>query len=265
MNDRRISSGGRQIKLQTAPEAAAQAIREAIISGELQGGDRIIEQRWATRLGIGQPTLREALTELDHQGLLRRLPQRGTYVAKLSPEDYRLIQEVRIPLEAIAIGKAAENLSPEAEAELTAIVASMTGTGMDVKKFHDCDVAFHRKIWELANNEFLRETLETVTFRLFVFSVVDRWPDNPNAMSEHIAAVQQHLAILEGLKSKNKGIARRTFIRQTISYWNTQYGLNLNEKDLSIDSLSGENASAHRGRDKVGKTGKRVKHSSAIP
>src|SRR6202161_1683266 len=102
---RKSSSG--QLTIQSAPQAAAQAIREAIISGELHGGDRIIEQKWAARLGIGQPTLREALNELTHQGLLRKLPQRGTYVAQLSPEDYRLIQEVRIPLEAIDIGHAA--------------------------------------------------------------------------------------------------------------------------------------------------------------
>src|ERR1700748_1150475 len=87
-----------QITLQTAPQAAAQALREAIISGELKGGDRILEQKWSLHLGIGQPTLREALRELEQQGLLRKLPQRGTYVAQLSPEDYRRILEVRIPL-----------------------------------------------------------------------------------------------------------------------------------------------------------------------
>ena len=223
-----------QLRIQTAPEAAAQALREAIISGELRGGDRIVEQKWAGRLGIGQPTLREALNELVHQGLLRKLQQRGTYVAQLSPEDYRLIQEVRIPLEAIAIGKAAENLTPEAEQELSALVASMTGTSMtpmEVKNFHDCDVAFHRKIWELAGNPYLRDTLEAISFRLFVFSVVDRWVNNQKAFSERIAAVQQHLAILEGLRSRDPQTARKIFIRQTIGYWNAQYGLDLSENE----------------------------------
>jgi DNA-binding GntR family transcriptional regulator len=229
-----------QLTIQTAPQAAAQAIREAIISGELKGGDRIIEQKWASRLGIGQPTLREALHELEHQGLLHKLPQRGTYVTQLSPEDYRLIQEVRIPLEAIAIGKAAENLTPEAEKELTAIVNSMAGNGMDdkdVKIFHDCDVAFHRKIWELAGNEYLRDTLETVTFRLFVFSVVGRWPHNPKAISERLAAVEEHLGILEGLRTRDRHLARQAFVKQTVQYWNMQYGLNLDEQELSLPAV----------------------------
>jgi DNA-binding GntR family transcriptional regulator len=236
---RKASPG--QLIIQSAPQAAAQAIREAIISGELRGGDRIIELKWATRLGIGQPTLREALHELEHQGLLSKLQQRGTYVTQLSPEDYRLIQEVHIPLEAIAIGKAAENMTDEAEKELTAIVNAMAGKGMDdtdVKNFHDCDVAFHRRIWELAGNEYLRDTLEAITFRLFVFSVVGRWPGNPSALSERLAAVQEHLAILEGLRTRDKNLARQAFVKQTVQYWNTQYGLNLDEEELSFPAKS---------------------------
>jgi DNA-binding GntR family transcriptional regulator len=49
--------GIHHLRIQTAPEAAAQAIREAIISGELRGGDRIIERKWAAHLGIGQQSL----------------------------------------------------------------------------------------------------------------------------------------------------------------------------------------------------------------
>lgn len=228
---------GRQLIIQTAPQAAAQAIRESIISGELRGGDRIIEQKWAGRLGIGQPTLREALHELEHQGLLRKTPQRGTYVIQLSPEDFRLIQEVRIPLEAIAVGKAAENFTPEADREFTAIVESMAGSGIseiDVKSFHESDVSFHRKIWELAGNDYLRSTLETITFRLFVFSIVDRWPGNPKAMSERLAAVQEHLGILEGLRSGDKNTARKAFIKQTVQYWNAQYGLGISEEEMDL-------------------------------
>jgi len=233
MRDTKVT--GRQLIIQTAPQAAAQAIRESIISGELRGGDRIIEQKWAVQLGVGQPTLREALHELEHQGLLRKTQQRGTYVAQLSPEDFRLIQEVRIPLEAIAVGKAAENFTPEADREFTAIVESMAGSGIsevDVKSFHESDVSFHRKIWKLAGNEYLQSTLETITFRLFVFSIVDRWPGNPKAMSERLAAVQEHLGILEGLRSGDKKTARKAFIKQTVQYWNAQYGLGIDEEEM---------------------------------
>jgi DNA-binding GntR family transcriptional regulator len=223
-----------QISIQTAPQAAAQALRAAIISGELKGGDRILEQKWSIRLGIGQPTLREAMKELEHQGLLRKTPQRGTYVAELSPEDYRRILEVRIPLEAIAIGRATKRMTSEAERELTNLVMSMASkeSDKDVKRFHDCDVLFHRKIWELSGNEYLQDLLETITFRLFVFSIVGRWPDNPNAGGERIAAVQQHIGILEGIRTGDPRRAQTAFIKHTVEYWNKQYQLDLVEEEI---------------------------------
>lgn len=227
----------RPISVQSAPEAAAQAIRDAIIIGDLKPGERLIEQKWASQLGIGQPTFREALKELEYQGLVTKLPQRGTYVAQLSPSDYRLILEVRIPLEAIAIGRAARRLTTEVEEQLTRCIMKMADTGgdeIDVQVFHDNDVAFHRNIWELADNEYLRTTLETVTFRLFVFSVVGRWPQAPNARAERAAAVQQHQGILEGLRTRDARAARRAFVRHTVHYWNTQYGLELGESDFDV-------------------------------
>lgn len=218
-----ISKG--PLALQTAPQAAAAALREAIISGQLKKGDRILEQKWSTMLGIGQPTLREAMRELEHQGLLRKLHQRGTYVAELSPDDYRQILEVRIPLESMAIGLAAERMTPEQSAELSGIVDEMheTVAENDVRRFHDLDVMFHRKIWEVAGNPYLQDVLETITFRLFVFAIVGRWQDNPDAIGERRDAVRQHVGILKGLKSKDAKKAREAFVDCTVKYWNATY------------------------------------------
>lgn len=226
-----------ELELPSRSQAAAQALREAIISGELVSGDRLLEQQWSKRLGIGQPTLREAMSELEHQGLLRRTRQRGTYVATLGSNDYRQIMEVRIPLEAMAIGLAASRLTPEIEEELTSIVATMADTERDIgiSRFHDCDVMFHRKIWDTAGNPYLRQLLETITFRLFVFSVVGRWPQSPNTPTERHAAIEQHVGILNGLRSRDAAIARSAFIAHTTAYWNAQYGLSLSS---DVDAMA---------------------------
>lgn len=222
------------LSIQTAPQAAAQVLREAIISGELKGGDRILEQDWSKRLGIGQPTLREALRELEHQGLLRKQQQRGTYVTQLSPEDYQRILEVRIPLEAMAVSRATARLTDESEKELVALIKKMASHEKrgDIGGFHDCDVLFHRTIWSLADNEYLTELLETITFCLFVFSVAGRWPNTPNAGRERAAAIKQHKNILEGIQTRNPKKARRAFVTNTVNYWNAQYGLKLDESTL---------------------------------
>jgi hypothetical protein len=74
--------------------------------------------------------------------------------------------------------------------------------------------------------------LETITFRLFVFSIVGRWPNKPGAAAERLAAVRQHENILRGLRTKNGTQARQIFLESTVNYWNKQYGLTLKAEHL---------------------------------
>lgn len=212
-----------RLRVLSAPESAAQVIRDAIIVGDLKSGERLVEQKWASRFGIGQPTLREALKELERQGFVQKTPQRGTYVAHLGEQDYRRILEARIPLEAIAFKRAAQKITADVEEELSSLVMQMgrAGESSDLVAFHETDVAFHRKIWDLAENEYLRICLEAICFRLFVFSVVGRqgnW---------FRAAVQQHLGYLAGLCSRDAQQAQDAFIHHTLKYWNNHYNVNL--------------------------------------
>jgi DNA-binding GntR family transcriptional regulator len=93
----------------------------------------------------------------------------------------------------------------------------------DMAAFHDADVGFHRRIWEMAGNEYLRLCLETVSLRLFVFSVLDRGSKLP---TETHAAAEQHRGILAGLLSGNAAQVREAYLMHTVNYWNAQYGVN---------------------------------------
>lgn len=220
-----------RLNLPSAPEAAAQAIRDAIMSGRLKPGDRIIEQQWASFLGIGQPTLREALKELEFQGMVSKTSYRGTYVTRLEAEDYRKLLEVRLPLEVLAIERAASRMDAASAAELTSLVDALivSADASDMAGFHDADVAFHRRIWEMAGNEYLRLCLETVSLRLFVFSVLDR---GGKLQCENHAAAEQHKGILSGLLSGNPARAREAYLLHTVDYWNAHYGMDLDVNRL---------------------------------
>ena len=212
--------------VRSASDAAAQMLRNAIISGTLKPGDRLVEQKLAGRMGIGQPTLREALKQLEFEGFVRKEPQRGTYVTKLDKEDYRKILELRVVLEGFAIGLAAKNMKPEAEAELVTLVEEM-GTATvksDLAEFHQVDVAFHRKIWELTGNEFLTKALESVVFPVFAFALLDLGPE---LMRHRQESVQEHEGILAGLLTHDPVKARQAFGAHTLRYWNEVYHLNV--------------------------------------
>lgn len=210
-------------------------LRKAIISGALKPGERLIEQKLAAKMGIGQPTLREALKDLEYQGFVKKIPQRGTYVTKLGKEDCRKILEVRIILEALAISSAARNMNPRIETELEHLVSEMrsvTASG-DLAKFHDLDVKFHRQIWDVAGNEYLTKALEATSFQLFAFALLDLGPD---LIKQRRLAVEQHEGILEGLRTHDSVKARLAFVGHTVKYWNELYPVDLSQEELVASS-----------------------------
>lgn len=217
------------IRIRSAPETAAQAIRDAITEGRLKPGDRILEQHWATALGIGQPTLREAFKELEYEGLLTRNPRRGTYVTDLSPEDCALLLEVRMPLELIAVDRATRRMNDTAAEKLARIVARMedAAKNCDASAIHDADLAFHRAIWELAGNQYLRAALESMATRLFVFTVLG---GRPHVHEDFHEMVQQHKGMLAGLCTGNPAQARKAFLSNALIYWNRHCKVDLTEE-----------------------------------
>lgn len=211
----------------SAPQTAARVLRDAILKGRLQPGDRLVEQKLAGRLGIGQPTLREALKELEHQGFVRKIPHKGTYVTNLSRGDYRKILDVRIILEAFAVRLAAMNMDDTTESDLANLLKRMEALAgdPDLGKFHELVVAFHRKIWALTHNQFLMKALDVTASQLFAFALLDL---GSGLNKNRPAAIQLRKAILDGLRSRDPEHAREVFIDSTVRYWNILYHFDLN-------------------------------------
>ena len=218
-----------QIKYRSLAQGAVEALRDAIITGKLSPGMRLVEQKLATQLGISQPTLREALKELEHQGFVRKFGKRGTYVTQLGPEDFRKILEVRLTLEIKAVQLAAPRVTPEALEELDRLVAGMeegVRTG-DLARFHNSDLAFHSKIWEFSGNEYLGIALERVAFALFAFVLLET-----DATEKFEASVAQHREIASGLRSRDPKIAREHFLRSTLSFWSRYHRVQPGESEF---------------------------------
>ncbi len=224
-----VTQGLKQITVRSAVQVATDALRSAIIDGTLKPGERLVEQKLASKLGIGQPTLREALKQLEYEGFVRKTAQKGTYVTELTKDDYRKILEVRVALESLAVASAARTMSSESLSELERLVNDMrssTASG-DLAKFHNLDLKFHRKIWEAAGNEYLIRALDTVTSQLFAFALSDLGSDLARTRPQ---AVAQHATILEGLRTRDPEIARRRFVSCTLEYWANIHHVTLNQE-----------------------------------
>jgi len=75
------------------------ALKDAILRGEIQPGDAIVESRVAQQLGAGVPLVREALIELEHRGYVRKAPCKDTTVTKLERRQVEQIFRLRVELE----------------------------------------------------------------------------------------------------------------------------------------------------------------------
>ena len=73
-------------------------LRQAILTGELQPGERLMEIALANRLGVSRTPVREAIRKLELDGLVVMMPRRGAHVAQITEKDLNEVLEVRIGL-----------------------------------------------------------------------------------------------------------------------------------------------------------------------
>ena len=88
-----------------------QQIREAIMSGAYQPGERLVESAIATQLGVSRAPIREVLSALEKDGLVVSIQRRGSYVTKFSATDIDEIYSLRLLLEVGAVHRAIERIT----------------------------------------------------------------------------------------------------------------------------------------------------------
>src|SRR5882672_383310 len=113
---------GRKVSI---ADQIAEVLRNLIVGGDLNPGDRIVESRVAKQLGVGQPTVREALVALEHQGLVVRKTNQGCIVTTLTRNEISQILKIRGELEVLAVELAAEFATETEIAELLEITREM--------------------------------------------------------------------------------------------------------------------------------------------
>ena len=85
-------------------------LREAILTGELEPGERLMEIKLADKLGVSRTPIREAIRKLEIEGLVNMTPRKGAVVAEISEEDLQNVLEVRRVLEKLAVELACSSI-----------------------------------------------------------------------------------------------------------------------------------------------------------
>jgi GntR family transcriptional regulator, rspAB operon transcriptional repressor len=131
------------------------ALREAIVSAELEPGRRLSENELADRLGVSRTPVREALVRLRDERLVAIVPQLGTFVTLISPDAVADAAFVREALECSAIRLATQNASERDLEELQANLAAQdrAEATADIDAFDHLDEALHRTLCELSGRD----------------------------------------------------------------------------------------------------------------
>ncbi len=103
---------------EAARARAFATIRQAILSGDLAPGRRLVEEDLAGSLGVTRQSLRAALLDLTADGLVERVPNRGARVRVVTTEEAVAITECRMALEALCAVKAALRITDSGAAQL---------------------------------------------------------------------------------------------------------------------------------------------------
>lgn len=132
----------------TAQSQAYLYIREQIQSGRFAGGDRVKPEDIAAVLGISRMPVREAIRQLDTEGLLTIRPNRGAIVTVLSPDHLAELFEMRAVLEGLCARSAARRFDDDAFDELTLLLNRMNRAENDPDQWIARHEAFHDFICE---------------------------------------------------------------------------------------------------------------------
>ena len=106
-------------------------LRQAITSLNLAEGERLVERELIERLGVSRTTVREALRELESEGLVEVIPQVGAVVATVSQSDARDLYDARVAIEALIVRRFVERADENAVTALSRAVEAYAAVADD--------------------------------------------------------------------------------------------------------------------------------------
>lgn len=178
-----------------------QELKRKILEGILEPGTHLVIKQISSEYGISDIPVREALKELNAEGLVETIPHVGSKVAAFSQKNIKDMLEMRECLEPFAAELAVDNASPEVIALLEkCFLDSLQALAKnDIRKYGDLNKAFHRLIIESSGNQVLINTIfemiESEKRMRMVFQIF------PEVLSD---SSKEHGEMLKHLKEKNR-------------------------------------------------------------
>ena len=177
-------------------------LRRAILKGELEPGERLMEIALANKLGVSRTPIRK----LELEGLVVMIPRKGAEVARITEKDLRDVLEVRTSLEKLAIELACDRITEEDINDLNLACKDFEESfgKDDLTTIAEKDVAFHDIIFRATKNARLIQILNNLREQMYRYRL-----EYLKDTQSHGRLVEEHQKIVNAIIEKNKEEAVR--------------------------------------------------------
>ncbi len=170
-------------------EVVFNTLRRAIVEGEFQPGERLMEVTLANKLGVSRTPVREAIRMLELEGLVVMIPRRGAEVANITVKDLTDALEVRMAMEELSVKLACRRIDEAGREELSATNLAFKeaiNTKL-VPAIVESDIAFHNSIYRASQNQKLISVAQNLREQVYRYRVeyVKDFSYHDNLVREH--------------------------------------------------------------------------------
>jgi DNA-binding GntR family transcriptional regulator len=176
-------------------------LREQILRGEYEPGQRLTEQQTARLMETSQGPVREAFASLAQEGLLVSLPRRGTFVSSVSETEAQMAYSLRAHVEPFVVRNALDKVTPDVLRDLRDEISQMRAAAKvsDFAAHSAADMRFHGRLYRLAGTDILANVWGTIsaTIRKWVVVVAPQYVQNL------MEAADDHEHLVKLLEARN--------------------------------------------------------------
>lgn len=179
-------------------------LRQAILTGELKPGERLMEIHLANKLGVSRTPIREAIRKLELEGLVTMIPRRGAEVAQITEKSMNDVLEVRRALDALCVELACDRITEGELGQLKAACEAFEAAvkTKDTKKIAHADVALHDIIVCATGNQRLIQLVNNLSEQMYRYRF-----EYIKDGSQHERLVEEHRVIYQSIVQKDKETA----------------------------------------------------------
>ena len=176
-----------------------QSIREDILSGRYEQNTELKEAAIGAELGVSRTPVREALRQLELEGLVTIIPNRGAYVNMITAKDVQDIYVIRSMLEGLCARWATQSITAEQldSMEETLCLSEYHTSKKNYEKLYELDSLFHEQLYEAGGSRILNHILSD--FHDYVKMVRKA---TISTSSRSVTSTEEHRAIFEAIKEK---------------------------------------------------------------